>query len=53
MMMFCHFYHVMAYLKNKKMAQLMDLPFEMLHAILIALVMSSGGARDLARVSAT
>ncbi|KAI3677589.1 hypothetical protein L6452_36855 [Arctium lappa] len=52
-MIFCHFYHVMAYPKNKKMAQMMDLPFDLLHAILIILVMSSDGARDLARVSAT
>lgn len=35
------------------MAQLMELPFELLHAILIILVMSSNGPRELARVSAT
>lgn len=38
---------------GKLTAQLMELPNEILHAILIILVMSYDGARDLARVSTT
>ena len=38
---------------NEKMAHLMELPNEILHAIMIALVLSYDGAKDLTRASAT